>query len=341
VETGREFLPKDLLMQPLQFQPIVKEIRWGGRRLGTVLGKSIGDANDYAESWEIADCGDDQTRVADGPFRDWTLAQLVAQQGAALFGRAPKREHFPLLIKFLDCNDRLSVQVHPNDVQARQMGRGSNGKTEAWVIIDAEPGSRIYAGLKPGVDRRSLEKHLDAGTVEECLHSFPARRGDCVFVPAGTVHALGEGILLAETQQSSDVTFRLFDWGRLGTDGKPRQLHRAESLACIDFDRGPVDPVTPRVVTKQDERTEELVRCDYFVLRRHTLSRQLTLDDNVGLHLLMPLAGEVDVQTGDFVKRIGLGDTLLVPADASGTVVSPSDRAAGDKAIFIETTLPS
>jgi mannose-6-phosphate isomerase len=327
-------------MQPLQFQPILKQIRWGGRRLGTVLGKPIGDASDYAESWEIADCGADQTTVTAGPFRGWSLARLVSQEGAALFGRDRRREHFPLLIKFLDCNDRLSVQVHPNDEQAQRMGRGSNGKTEAWVILDAQPGSRIFAGLKPGVNRQSLEQHLNAGTVEECLHSFPARRGDCVFVPAGTVHALGEGILLAEIQQSSDVTFRLFDWGRLGTDGKPRPLHRAESLACIDFDRGPVDPVNPQVVTQQDERTEELVRCDYFILRRRTFSRPLPLADDQGFHLLMPLAGEVDVRTGDFCKRIGLGDTLLVPAEATGTVVSPSDGATAGKAVFLETTVP-
>jgi mannose-6-phosphate isomerase len=327
-------------MQPLQFHPLLKQIRWGGRRLGTVLGKPIGDASDYAESWEIADCGADQSTVANGPFGGWTLARLVAEEGTALFGRPGGPAHFPLLIKFLDCNDRLSVQVHPDDKQAQRMGRGSNGKTEAWVILDAQPDSRIYAGLKPGVDRRSLEQHLDAGTVEECLHSFPARPGDCVFVPAGTVHALAEGILLAEIQQSSDVTFRLFDWGRLGPDGKPRTLHRAEALACIDFGRGPVDPVLPRVVANLPERTEELVRCDYFVLRRRALSLPLSLADDQRFHVLMPLAGRVDVRTGDFCKRIGLGDTLLVPADATGTVVSPSDRAAADKTILLETTLP-
>ncbi|HUE16983.1 MAG TPA: type I phosphomannose isomerase catalytic subunit [Planctomycetaceae bacterium] len=314
-------------MQPLQFHPVLKRIRWGGRRLGTVLGKPIGDASDYAESWEIADCGDDQSTVAEGPFNGWTLARLVAAEGTALFGRDRGPAHFPLLIKFLDCNDRLSVQVHPNDEQARQMGRGDNGKTEAWVILEAKPDSRIYAGLKPGVDRRSLEKHLDAGTVEECLHSFPARRGDCIFVPAGTVHALGEGILLVETQQSSDVTFRLFDWGRLGADGKPRPLHRDESLACIDFDRGPVNPVVPRVVANRADRTEELVRCDYFVLRRHTLSHPLSLDADRRFHVLLPLAGQVDVRADDYQKRLRLGDTLLAPAAATGVTLTPAGEA--------------
>lgn len=322
-------------MQPLQLHPILKRIRWGGRRLGTVLGKPIGEASDYAESWEIADCGRDQSTVADGPFEGWTLARLVASQGTELFGPDRLAAHFPLLIKFLDCNDRLSVQVHPNDEQARRMGRGGNGKTEAWVILDAKPDSRIYAGLKAGVDRQTLEKHLDAGTVEDCLHSFRAMPGDCVFVPAGTVHALGEGILLVETQQSSDVTFRLFDWGRLGEDGKPRPLHRAESLACIDFDRGPVNPVVPQLVAKEPERTEELVSSNYFHLRRHVLSQPRAMDENRSFRILMPLDGEVEIRTDSYQRRLHLGNTLLIPASAGAVRLSP-----GGSAIVLELSPP-
>jgi mannose-6-phosphate isomerase len=314
-------------MLPLQFHPVLKRIRWGGRRLGTVLGKPIGDADDYAESWEIADCGADQSTVAEGPFEGSTLSHLVAAEPAALFGSDRGPSHFPLLIKFLDCNDRLSVQVHPNDEQARRMGRGENGKTEAWLILEARPDSRVYAGLKPGVDRRSLERHLDAGTVEECLHSFPARAGDCVFVPAGTVHALGEGILLAETQQSSNVTFRLFDWGRVGPDGKPRELHREESLACIDFERGPVNPVVPRVVANGSARVEELVQSKYFALRRHTFSQPVTIEPNRKFRILIPLAGSMDVRSDGYQKQLRLGNTLLVPASAPSLTLSPSDTA--------------
>jgi mannose-6-phosphate isomerase len=315
-------------MLPLQFHPVLKRIRWGGRRLGTVLGKSIGDANDYAESWEIADCGADQSTVAGGPFEGWTLSRLVTSETTALFGSDRGPAHFPLLIKFLDCNDRLSVQVHPNDEQARQMGRGENGKTEAWLILDARPDSRIYAGLKPGVDRRSLERHLDAGTVEECLHSYPARAGDCVFVPAGTVHALGDGILLAEAQQSSNVTFRLFDWGRVGPDGKPRELHREESLACIDFHRGPVNPVVPRVLAKLPAQIEELVQCKYFALRRHTFSVPVTIEPNRKFRILIPLSGSMDVRADGYEKQLRLGNTILVPAETSSLTLSPSGTAS-------------
>jgi mannose-6-phosphate isomerase len=322
-------------MEPLQFHPVLKRIRWGGRRLGTVLGKPIGDGDDYAESWEIADCGADQTLVAEGRFAGRSLAQLVEAEGPSLFGKGHRSPHFPLLIKFLDCNDRLSVQVHPNDEQARRMGRGDNGKTEAWFILEAKPESVIYAGLKPGVDRPTLEKHLDAGTVEECLHTFPARRGDCVFVPAGTVHALGEGILLAEVQQTSDATFRLFDWGRLGTDGKPRDLHREESLQCIDFKRGPVNPVDPRAFEDGTERIEELASCDYFILRQRTFSHALQLEDTGQFRVLMPLGRPIVLRSGGYEKTLRLGATVLLPAATKDVVLTSAGRS-----VFLEVSPP-
>ncbi|MBS0265706.1 MAG: class I mannose-6-phosphate isomerase, partial [Planctomycetes bacterium] len=218
-------------MGPLKFTPLLKRIRWGGRRLGELLGKALGNESDYAESWEICDHGVDQSRVASGPFAGLTLQELVQQQGHQLFGPGCIETQFPLLIKFLDANDRLSVQVHPNDEQAHAFLPWERGKTEAWVILSADPGSCVYAGLKSGVTRESLMQALQAGSVEECLHKLPVAPGDCIFVPAGTVHAIGEGIVLAEVQQSSNLTFRLFDWNRLGQDGRPRQLHIEESLA--------------------------------------------------------------------------------------------------------------
>jgi mannose-6-phosphate isomerase len=318
-------------MEPLEFLPILKHIRWGGRRLGTVLGKPIGDESDYAESWEVADCGEDQSVVAEGALAGRTLAQIIKSDAEALLGTGRRPPRFPLLIKFLDCNDRLSVQVHPNDEQARRMGRGDNGKTEAWFIIEAKPNSVIYAGLKPGVDRQALEQHLNAGTVEECLHTFPARRGDCVFVPAGTVHALGEGIVLAEVQQSSNVTFRLFDWGRVGMDGKPRELHREESLECIDFNRGPVNPVDPQAVEHGNERIEEFVHCDYFVLRQRTFSHSLRLDETDRFRVLMPLGRPIVLKADGYEKTLRLGATVLLPAATKNPVLTSAGRS-----VFLE-----
>ncbi|MFM8289599.1 MAG: type I phosphomannose isomerase catalytic subunit, partial [Planctomycetaceae bacterium] len=238
---------------PLLFEPILKRVRWGGRRLGTVLGKQLGPHADYAESWEIADMGPVQSTVTTGPWRGQTLASLIATQAQFLLGSPPGSSaspgQFPLLVKFLDASDRLSLQVHPDDAQAQRAGVGPRGKTEAWIVLETEPDATLFAGLQPGVTRAQLETAVRAGTVEPLLHRVAVRPGDCLFIPAGTVHALGEGVLLAEVQQSSDTTYRLFDWNRVDASGQPRELHIEAGLDCVDFDRGPIQPVTPRVVT--------------------------------------------------------------------------------------------
>ncbi len=317
-------------MQPLKFRPILKRMRWGGRRLGTLLGKPLGDGADYAESWEIADCGSDQTTVVGGPYQGWTLRQLVETHGTALLGLQSTADHFPLLVKFLDAHDRLSLQVHPDDEQAQQLGRGPRGKTEAWLVLFAEPGARIYVGLNAGVDRDTFAQSLAAGRVEECLHSYEARPGDCVLVPAGTVHTIGEGLVLAEIQQSSNLTFRIDDWGRLGADGKPRELHVDDALACIDFHRGPVNPVTPRRQSEGEQDVEELVSCPYFELRRRALSTEWTLPDDERFRILMPVHGRITVRHNDWHQAIGPGDTLLIPACLEHVSVVPvPPRGAG------------
>ena len=323
-------------MQLIEFKPIVKRIRWGGRRLGTRLGKPIGDADDYAESWEIADHGQDQSVVLDGTFQGQTLNELVRRQNVELFGIHAGLEQFPLLVKFLDAHDRLSVQVHPNDEQAREFNPHENGKTEAWIILEADPQSVIYAGLKPEVTRNTLEANLRAGTVENCLHCFQASAGDCVFIPAGTVHAIGEGILLAEIQQSSDVTFRLFDWGRLGSDGRPREIHIEESLQCIDFGRGPVDPIVPHIVSNSGNDVEELVRSDYFVLRRHRTGKPFSIVHDNRFHILMTLRGNAELICANQRKNVRMGSTVLMPADASDVRVVPEGEI-----ILLETFLPN
>lgn len=299
-------------MPTLHFTPLLKRLRWGGRRLGTALGKPIGHENDYAESWEIADHGTDQSVVIGGPYSGWTLSRLVREGGAALWGRHAGWQQFPLLIKFLDAHDRLSVQVHPNDAQARAIDPWGNGKTEAWIIIAAEPDGRVYAGLRAGVDRAILERELARNSVESCLHSFSVRPGDCVFVPAGTVHAIGEGVLLAEVQQSSDITFRLDDWGRTGPDGKPRPLHISQAFDCINFQLGPLDPVKPKICSNGDPLVEELVRCSYFVIRRHTARVPLPLGAEDSFRIVMLLQGQAKCLTESTEEGLRIGETLLL-----------------------------
>lgn len=303
-------------MGPLEFEPILKSIRWGGTRLGTVLGKPIGDRTDVAESWEVADQRDGQSVVASGPHQGRTLEDLIAKSPQAILGAGARPRQFPLLIKFLDAHDRLSVQVHPNDEQAKAYGADQNGKTEAWVILDAAPGSRLFAGLKEHVDRARFEQALQDGTVAECLHALSVQAGDAVFIPAGTVHAIGEGVLLAEVQQQSNLTFRIDDWGRLGSDGQPRQLHIEDALRCIDFSRGPVAVARPRLV-RDSPKLEELVTCEYFTIRRHTVAEQTTIDTRGQFRVLMTLAGEGTASAGGSSSRLQLGKTVLLPADCA------------------------
>jgi len=322
-------------MLPLEFQPLLKRLRWGGTRLGTVLGKEIGAATDAAESWEIADHGENQSVVRGGALSGWTLNRLVREKGRELLGRNAGLEQFPLLIKFLDASDRLSVQVHPTDEQARAADPNVRGKTEAWVILDADPGSCIYAGLKPGVDRAQLIDALEQGTVEDFLHALPVHCGDCLYLPAGTVHAIGEGILLAEIQQTSDITYRLYDWGRLDREGRPRALHVDQALHCVDYKRGPINPVMPLQIESPPQSLEELVRCEYFILRRHVLSESKILEREDRFHVLLTLSGEGTLECSGDRLKLTAGQTVLIPAVAPEIELHPETELT-----LLETYLP-
>jgi mannose-6-phosphate isomerase len=309
---------------PLRFEPVFRRYLWGGRRLATLLGKPIGEGEDYAESWELVDHGEDQSVVSAGPLAGVTLHELVDRHGGELFGSHGPQTQFPLLFKFLDCNRTLSVQVHPNDEQAARLDPPDLGKTEAWVVLAAEPGSKIYAGLKSGVTREELAAAVAAGTCEECLHEFEPCVGDCVFIKAGTVHALGAGLVIAEIQQASDTTFRLFDWNRVDAQGKPRPLHIQQSLEVTDYQRGPVDPQGARRVSDNRER---LAECDKFVLDRLRISAPHAIGGDDRFHFLVPLAGAITIGSDPAAETMTLGNTCLLPAEAGNVEVIPRDEA--------------
>ncbi len=324
------------MLPPFRFTPLIKRLRWGGTRLGRLLGKPIGSVTDAAESWEIADHGTDQSLVSGGAFGGWSLARLMSEHGRELLGDNTKQTTFPLLVKFLDAQDRLSLQVHPNDELAKALVGTDRGKTEAWVILDAMPGSVIYAGLWPGIGQSDLDAAIRTGTLLDCMHTFEARAGDSFFIPAGTIHAIGEGILLAEIQQTSDVTFRLHDWGRLGTDGRPRQLHVREAVQCVDFTRGPVRPLAPRLIsTAGGNRLEELVAGEYFVIRRHAAALPVNVDPRNGFRIILMLAGRADLQWLEGTESLSIGDTILVPASCPSCRLVPQGGCE-----FLETYLP-
>lgn len=314
------------------FLPIMKRARWGGRRLGARLGKRIGPEVDYAESWELADLGPQQTTVVDGPYADWTLERLTQFRGEQLFGPDWNGSRFPLLVKFLDAADRLSVQVHPDDAAAARINPQWCGKTEAWVVLETEPGSRLYVGLKEGVTREDLRQHLAEGTVAECLHDFEPTPGDCVLVPAGTVHAIGEGILLAEIQQPSDITYRLFDWNRLDVDGRPRPLQVEEALRTLHLG-GPVNPTRPRRIAAIRHRAEHLVSSPYFDMVRRTGPGIWVPDDDGQCHVVLVLNGQANLRYGSETESLSIGSTRLLPARRAA-----SEWTLGEETILLDVT---
>lgn len=313
-------------LYPLTFEPVFRSYIWGGRRLGAVLGKSIGEGPRYAESWEVVDHGPDQSVVAGGPLAGKTLAELVQRCGSDLLGGAmPADRRFPLLLKYLDCNRVLSVQVHPDDAYAATLDPPDLGKTEAWYVVDAEPGSTIYAGLVEGVDREAFATAIRTGRVADVLHEIAAQPGQCIFIPAGTVHALGAGILVAEIQQSSDTTFRVFDWDRLDDHGKPRPLHIEQAMEVTDYERGPVAPQQPQSLSGGGAR---LVACDQFFLDRHTGLEPLTIRCQGSFRILTTVSGGGTLSWRDWQIKMPLGQTVLVPAACESVEFVPFSDGA-------------
>jgi mannose-6-phosphate isomerase len=306
------------------FEPWLRPQIWGGRNLATTLGKHLPSEGTFGESWEISGHPQHVSRVAKGPLAGTSLTDLIASDGKSLFGKdTPPETPFPLLIKFLDCQELLSIQVHPNDELAPKLGNDKFGKTEAWVVMDVAPGGRIYAGLKPGMNRTEMERHIAEGTTDQCLHSFVPRPGDCIFLQAGTVHTVGGGVLIAEVQQNSDATFRLFDWNRLGTDGKPRQLHIRESLESIDWSAGPVSPVKGNALSSLPEGVtgETLVQCSCFSMQRFQLSNQTLPVSLNQMTIWMILEGSILLTTSQgFSGNLCKGETVLLPANCGEAV---------------------
>ncbi len=264
-----------VLDAPLAFSPRFQKYIWGGRNLERVLGRTIPDG-DVAESWEISAHPAAVTPVLGGPLDGVPLSELMARHGQAVVGRrgrwATRRGVFPLLVKLLDANRSLSVQVHPDDAYARaHEGPRELGKTEMWYVLWARPGAEIVYGLEPGTTAASLREALRQGRVGETLRRVPAKAGDAFLIEAGTVHAILDGIVIAEIQQSSNTTYRVHDWDRTGPDGLPRELHLERALDVIDFEKGPQGPWVPEALPTEEGSGlgRELVsRSDKFVVER-------------------------------------------------------------------------
>ncbi len=301
------FLPD----HPIRFEPIFRSYIWGGDRLASQLGKKPPGTGIWAESWEIVDHREGESIVFGGDFAGWTLRQLIESFPNEIIGRDVPNERFPLLLKYLDCQRVLSVQVHPDDEYGAKMTVPDRGKTEAWYVIDAEPDAKLYAGLKTGVDKAALQEAIEKGGTEECLHVLNPKAGDCVFIPAGTVHALGAGLMVAEIQQASDCTFRLFDWDRVDKDGQPRQLHIEQALEVIDFERGPISFVSK--AKEADNSVRTLVDCDKFTLQEYACSGSYPLQPGQATIVTVP-RGIATLRTPSEEYILERGQTIFVPA---------------------------
>jgi len=314
-------------LYPLRFEPILKSPRWGGRRLASFLDLTTTNQEPIGEAWMLSDVDGNESRVANGPLTGTTLRELLAADASRILGSARLvNGRFPLLFKFIDAKEELSVQVHPNDAQAAAKRAGMNGKTEAWVVLESDPAtSRIYAGTKPGLTAADFRAALASGTVPSTLHSVTPGPGDCFFLEAGTVHAIGADILLFEVQQTSDITYRLYDWDRKDPKtGQPRELHVEEGLACVDFQRGPCDPVQSQSFISNGRLCEWLVESPYFSMIRHP-SQMFPFP--VGAHgqcrILTCVEGKGELEFDREVFPLKAGDLVLLPSKVGQVTCRP------------------
>ncbi|MFO0797229.1 MAG: type I phosphomannose isomerase catalytic subunit [Gemmataceae bacterium] len=314
-------------LPPLRFEPIFKENLWGGSRLPAFLRRPAPVAGAIGEAWVLSDVDGSPSVVADGPHAGRTLRDLLAADAAAILGDAPLvNGRFPLLLKFIDARQELSVQVHPDDARAAAAVTGANGKTEAWVILRAHPElSRVYAGFRAGVTAADFRAALDTKTAPQTLHSFVPNPGDCVFLEAGTVHAIGAELVVFEVQQTCDITYRLYDWDRVDEKTKrPRELHVEEGLACADFTRGPCPPVENVVRLDAVYRSHEfLVTCPYFSLTRSTLQDRYWVGVAGQCRIVVCIEGKGELECDGTRLPLAIGDVILIPASAGDAECHP------------------
>src|SRR5688572_14062170 len=298
------------MLYPLTFQPIFQERIWGGRKLESLYRKALPPGKIIGESWEISDRPDANSVVNNGPLAGKTLAELMNSHRAEIMGRARSPEgRFPLLIKLLDAQDNLSLQVHPPQHLAADLG--GCAKTEMWYVSAAEPGSRLYAGLRRGVTRDEFADKTRKGTVAECFHQLPVREGDSLFLPSGRVHALGKGLVIFEIQQNSDTTYRVFDWNRVDASGKPRQLHVEESLKCIDF-----EDFEPSLTPSRVENGERaLVRHALFQVDQFEFKAGVGMNEKIREpQVIGVVSGTIEIPHPTEPVTLNSGQFALVPA---------------------------
>jgi mannose-6-phosphate isomerase len=327
---------KGIPLYPLRLAPIYQYRPWGGRRFTSLLSTPLPGDGPIGEAWVLSDRDDHPSVVADGQLQGQTLGELLAQSPEQLLGRLFGHfSSFPLLLKFLDVRTSLSVQVHPSDGYGNLIPAGNSGKSEAWVVLQAGPKARIYAGLRPGATADVLRQAIANETLPDQLASFVPKPGDSVFVRAGTVHSL-QDVVVFEAQQNSDVTFRLYDWDHLDPEtGRRRPLQVDRAMACIDFSQGAVDPVTPRVEETNPVLRERLVHCAHFGMTRLSGASSFAVGEAGVPRALVCLAGEGHLAHAGTHYDFGKGDVLLLPAVVGACSCRPRGAVS-----LLEISLP-
>jgi mannose-6-phosphate isomerase len=298
---------------PLKFEPIYKRRIWGGRKLEEVFGRQLPAGEKIGESWELADLPEDKSVVANGELAGMTIREVVERFPKEITGDKNFPVPFPLLIKILDAEDVLSVQVHPDPQTVKRAGRGEP-KTECWYIISAAPGAVIYKGLKDGVTKEQLAQTIEDGTVADTLAKVSVNAGECHFLPAGTAHAIGPGLLIAEIQTPSDTTYRVFDWNRVDDAGNARELHIEQALESIHFDQSSKDLPVATI--------GRLAGCEYFKIDKGHQAGNCELLLSPGeMKALIFLSGMGAIlgSEGDPVE-FAAGDCVLIPAAYEGAI---------------------
>jgi mannose-6-phosphate isomerase len=303
-----------MVLYPLTFHPVFKERVWGGRNLAALYKKPLPAGVPIGESWEITDRPGDVSVIANGPLAGKDLRWLMEHHQPDLLGETkPQNGRFPLLIKLLDAEEKLSLQVHPPADLAG--GLGGEPKTEMWYIAHAAAGAELYAGLKRGVTRELFERQIQSGRVAESFHRLPVKPGDALFLPSGRVHAIGGGLVIFEIQQNSDTTYRVFDWNRTGLDGQPRELHIAQSLASIDFNDFEPPLIDSAFASAGRFRIRSLVKHPLFKVDQfRALSPETLTLRQPRVRIVAILENRVKVSDGTHWLELQPGQFALIPA---------------------------
>lgn len=315
------------IMYPLKFKNIFKSVVWGGEKIAPFKGVKTEQKN-IGESWELSGVKGNESVVAEGPLAGRTITSLAEEYKGSLLGEkvyAATGTEFPLLIKFIDARDDLSIQVHPDDKLAAERHNGSKGKTEMWYVVQADEKAHLMSGLSKEITPEEYAAKVADNTVTEVLHDYDVHAGDVFFLPAGRIHSIGKGCFIAEIQQTSDITYRIYDFGRLGLDGKPRELHTELSKAAIDY------TVLPDYRTSYENRKDQenvLVDCNYFTTSLYDIDKEITKDmsglDSFVIAICIEGSGSLTDSEGNTVS-LRQGETVLVPASSKSITLRPED----------------